>query len=80
MGKWKNILKEKPDYYSLKLVMTVNCKFEVCWRANDREDDIYTISGTDKTLIEKVAYWTDLPPMLPTMSAGNFTVNLTFKY
>jgi hypothetical protein len=55
---------KKPTYYSLKLIKTTDEKnpILVCWRANDGEEDIYTIAGSDIIFDNlKITHWADLP-------------------
>lgn len=61
---WISVEAERPTYYSLKLVKTTDAKNPVlvCWRANDGEDDIYTIAGSDNIFDNsKITHWADLP-------------------
>lgn len=57
-NEWVNIEDEKPTYYSPVIVM-IDCddKLALVWRANDGENDIYTIFGTSFILSDKIIKW-----------------------
>lgn len=58
-NRWIPIEEETPEYYSINLCYG-NQSISVCWRANDGEEDIYTIAGTDNIMLN-ISHWMPLP-------------------
>ncbi len=60
---WVRVETKKSVYYKPVVCESKNGNHAVCWRANDGENDIYTINQTD-IIFENVVKWSPLPPKI----------------